>query len=221
MAIPAGRGFGSSAVAYAAGVAAALEVLRDRGKSLPIERELKLLSDLEGHPDNICTARLGGWNFFHADDAGNIRAIRKSVPKELAIVILYPNFSISTAESRQVLPESYSMRDILCNLRGVSLWFEFLHSGDFNLLAEALKSDRLHEPHRIQKIPGFAQIKSALLAAGATGVALSGSGPGMIALFPAAQKDRVLAALKGNSLSHEWVFETSEFDEKGLIVERG
>jgi homoserine kinase len=220
MPVPPGRGFGSSAVAYAAGVAAAQHVLADH--KMPANVELRLLSALEGHPDNICAAWLGGWNFFHTAASGDIQAVRRAVPRDLGLILLYPDFAISTTQSRRGLPESYAMRDVLSNLRGVLLWLEFLNTGDFSMLEEALTSDRLHEPHRIPGIHGFDDLKQLILAAGATGVCLSGSGPGMAAFFQKSSGagEKIIHSLGTEShLTRNWVFEMSEVDEKGLLIE--
>lgn len=221
MPMPPGRGFGSSAVAYAAGVAAALHILPE-GKKMPPNVELRVLSALEGHPDNICAAWLGGWNFFHSAANGDIVPVRRTVPADLGILLLYPDFAISTTQSRRGLPESYAMRDVLSNLRGVLLWLEFLNTGDFTMLSEALASDRLHEPHRIPGIHGFDELKQLILAAGAAGVCLSGSGPGMAVFFrhSSGAGESILSALNAAPhLTRNWVFQTSRVDEKGLLIE--
>lgn len=221
MPVPPGRGFGSSAVAYAAGVAAAEHVM-PANKTMPDNVELRLLSALEGHPDNICAAWLGGWNFFHTTANGNIQAVRRSVPRDLGLILLYPDFAISTTQSRRGLPESYAMRDVLSNLRGVLLWLEFLNTGDFSMLEEALCSDRLHEPHRIPGIHGFDELRQLIMSAGATGVCLSGSGPGMAVFFrkSSGAGEKIMYSLgKESQLTKNWVFELSDVDEKGLLVE--
>lgn len=221
MPMPPGRGFGSSAVAYAAGVAAAIHML-PADKKMPPNVEMRLLSALEGHPDNICTAWLGGWNFFHTAANGDILSIKRSVPAELGIIVLYPDFAISTLQSRRGLPQSYPVKDVLSNLRGVILWLEFLNTGNFSLLEEALASDRLHEPHRIPGIHGFEELRQLVLAAGATGVCLSGSGPGMAVFFrrSSGAGERILRALTSEAqLTKNWVFQESDVDEKGLLIE--
>lgn len=220
MPMPPGRGFGSSAVAYAAGVAAATHLLPS-DKRMPLNVEMRLLSALEGHPDNICTAWLGGWNFFHTAANGDILSIKRAVPADLGIIVLYPDFAISTLQSRRGLPDSYPVKDVLSNLRGVLLWLEFLNTGSFALLQEALASDRLHEPHRIPGIHGFEELRQLVLAAGATGVCLSGSGPGMAVFFQKSSGagEKILQALNRTDLAKNWIFQESDVDEKGLLIE--
>src|SRR6185369_3154149 len=111
------------------------------------------------------------------------------------ILVLHPGFSISTDASRSVLPLTYPIADILSNLSGVGLWLQFLDTGDFEYLKEALDSDRLHEPHRIPHIVGFINIKNKLLELGVIGVSLSGAGPGMIAFFEKGDREKILSGL--------------------------
>jgi homoserine kinase len=54
--------------------------------------------------------------------------------------------------------------------------------------------DRLHQPYRAHLVPGFQSTCEAALAAGAHGVALSGSGP-TIAAFCTERTEEVAAAM--------------------------
>jgi homoserine kinase len=55
-----------------------------------------------------------------------------------------------------------------------------LIEGNYELLSSAMQ-DRLHEPYRQKAIPGFREAVSAAREAGAAAVAISGSGPTLIA----------------------------------------
>lgn len=121
--VPTGRGFGSSASALTAGVAAArhtlaLDVLGDG------DGDVQILNELEGHPDNVAPARLGGFVLGYTHSDGRIMTIRKRLPENLGLAVLYPDFNISTHVSRTKLPERVPLRDCLSTMKGVLLWRE-------------------------------------------------------------------------------------------------
>ncbi len=185
--IPGGRGFGSSACAFVAGVAAANHYLQHRGRPvLDLDAELRLLSRLEGHPDNSTPARVGGWVFVYEDRERELRYVRKQLPEDLGLVALIPDYTVSTQKSRTALPEKVGREDILSGMRGSLLWLEYIQSGDPEFLMRALRSDRLHEPYRAENIPNFAQLRESLTCYGLT---ISGSGPGMLAFYSRARED--------------------------------
>ena len=55
--------------------------------------------------------------------------------------------------------------------------------------------DRLHQPYRLNLIPGWEAVVKGARRAGAHGVALSGAGPSILALAPAAKAARVGQAM--------------------------
>ncbi|MBI3394499.1 MAG: homoserine kinase [Spirochaetia bacterium] len=193
--IPPGRGFGSSACALAAGTALASYALAETGHApLSLQEELDLLSHLEGHPDNACPARLGGFVFSWMEGT-TTRYLRKDLPASLALAAIVPNFSISTTQSRQKLPHTVPVPDALNNMKGVMLWLEYVHSGNAAYLTEALHTDRLHEPHRAASVPGFTELRKRLSDTECYGATLSGSGPGILVYYPAASHPAVLPTL--------------------------
>lgn len=184
MDLPISRGFGSSASALVAGVAAANRILPAMNlESLTLREELDLLFDLEGHPDNIFPARLGGWILgFHKKD-GSPGYIKKAPPANLAFSVIIPTFEVSTVKSRGALPPTYSIEDLKSNMIGVGLWMEYLFTGDPAYLEEAIVTDKIHEKYRKAKIPGYDEIFQATVDLGCIGATISGSGPGVIVYY--------------------------------------
>lgn len=195
--IPFSRGFGSSASALAAGVAAARYVLDPRegaGSNASADDDVQLLDELEGHPDNVCPARIGGFTICYRS-GGRVRYLRKTAPANLGLVAIAPDFTTSTKQSRQQLPEQIPVSDCLSNMTGVLLWREYLESGDPAHLCDALVADRLHEPYRKHRLPALDAIRDAASALGIYGATISGSGPGLLVYFPRSDEGRVLADL--------------------------
>lgn len=179
--IPLARGLGSSAAAIVGGAAAANALL---GKPLDEQALIDLAAGMEGHPDNVAPAVLGGLVACVTTEAGNIRYTRL-IPKRLRVVVAIPEFAVSTAEARRLLPEQVPFRDAVFNVTRTALLVAALAEGRTDLLDEATR-DRLHQPYRARLVPGLDAVFAAARKAGADGVALSGSGPTVVAFGEAA-----------------------------------
>ena len=179
--IPLARGLGSSAAAIVGGAAAANALL---GRPLDEQALIDLAAGMEGHPDNVAPALLGGLVVCVATEAGKIRYTRL-IPKRLRVVIAIPEFAVSTAEARRLLPDQVPFRDAVFNVTRTALLVAALADGRTDLLDEATR-DRLHQPYRAALVPGLDAVFAAARDAGAHGVALSGSGPTVVAFGGAA-----------------------------------
>ncbi len=173
--IPLARGLGSSAAAIVGGAAAANALL---GGPLGPQPLLDLATEMEGHPDNVAPALLGGAVVCARTPSG-VRWIRL-VPPRLRVVVAVPDFTVSTAEARRLLPQHVPFADAVFNVTRTALLVAALTAGRTDLLGEATQ-DRLHQPYRERLIPGLGQVFEAARRAGASGVALSGSGPSVVA----------------------------------------
>lgn len=176
--IPLARGLGSSAAAIVAGLLAAHCL---SGQSLPREKLLDLAVELEGHPDNVAPALLGGLVISTAKSTGpGYHYLQLPPPRELQAVVCIPNFQVATEAARKVLPSQISFSDAVHNLGRVALLLGAFTSKRWDLLSAALE-DRLHQPYRKSLVPGLDRALAWALEAGALGAALSGSGPTVIA----------------------------------------
>ncbi|MGB8523688.1 MAG: homoserine kinase [Candidatus Acidiferrales bacterium] len=177
-AIPIAAGLGSSAAAIVAGVSLAFAVA---GRSISTGSALRYATELEGHADNVAAALLGGLVVTAAHADGAVLVVRKAWPKEIRIVAVTPDFALETKKARAVLPASVSREDAVHNLQRSALLIAALEEKRFDLLWDAMQ-DRLHQRCREHLIPGLAGILQMPRAPGLLGVALSGSGPSVIAL---------------------------------------
>lgn len=177
--IPLSRGLGSSAAARVAGLVAANQLLPSR-KRLKPDRLLALATELEGHPDNVAPALLGGVVLSSVDDEGHV-VTAKLVPRELQLVLLVPAVELATSKARAVLPKQVPMRDAVFNVGKTALFVAAMSSGREDLLRAALH-DRLHQPYRAQLMPWLPGCIEAAVNAGALGAVLSGAGTAILAL---------------------------------------
>jgi len=187
--IPLARGLGSSSAAIVGGIFAANKLL---GLELSSRQMLDLATEVEGHPDNVAPALLGGLTVCCS--VGNEVLVRRlEVAPGLACVAAVPDFEVATREARRALPETVPHADAVFNLCRVGLSVAALVSGEFALLGEAMR-DRLHQPYRARLVPGMDDAIAAALEAGAHGACLSGSGP-TIAAFVSGGGEEVGAAM--------------------------
>ncbi|HEY4440810.1 MAG TPA: homoserine kinase [Candidatus Elarobacter sp.] len=173
--IPLGAGLGSSAAAFAIGVALGAQLV-----DLPPDDDLlaHAVADLEGHPDNALAAWYGGAVVAALGDDG-LTSLRFPPPAAEAVVVV-PELVLPTAEARALLPSAYARADAVHNIQRAALLGAALATGRLDVLRAAVR-DRLHQPYRASAIPGLAEILAfddpALIA-----VALSGAGPSVLAL---------------------------------------
>lgn len=173
--IPTGSGLGSSAAAVLTGLLGANALL---GSPLSRQDILGHVTEIEGHPDNVAPALLGGLVVSTMDEG---RVITHRLPvKPLAITVVLPDFEFPTRKARAVLPKEVPLKDAAYNLSRAVLAVEALRSGDLDLLGQVM-DDRLHQPYRLKLIPGAVKAIEAGKQAGAAAVALSGAGPSLIA----------------------------------------
>ena len=174
--IPLARGLGSSSTAIVGGLVAANCL---SGANLSRAELLAMAIDLEGHPDNVTPALMGGLTLSYMAD-GQYRYLPLSFPEELVIVVAIPEFELSTAHARSVLPAQISRADAIFNSSRTALLVYALQERRFDLLKTAM-DDRLHQPYRAALVPGMLEAMHAAYDAQALGVALSGAGPTLLA----------------------------------------
>jgi homoserine kinase len=96
-------------------------------------------------------------------------------------VVAIPDFELSTAEARKVLPADYSKADAIFNAAHLGLLVRALETGNENWLRCALQ-DKIHQPYRQSLIRGYEAVQQAALNTGAYGMVISGAGPTLLAL---------------------------------------
>ncbi len=173
--IPFKSGLGSSAAATVAG----LRLYESIAGPLSTQGLLNAACALEHHPDNVAAALLGGLTVSCQMPDRSVVAVRIPWPEKLGFVVLTPEYSLATIESRKALPEQISREDAVFNLQRLALLLRSIESGDTSLLREALH-DRMHQPFRQKLVPGFERAL-ALEHPDLLGVCLSGAGPSVVA----------------------------------------
>ncbi len=172
--IPISRGLGSSAACITAALLAANELA---GNPLDQRQLLNLAWKIEGHPDNILPAFLGGFTIASTFE-GELQFKRYSF-LDLEIVACIPGYQLSTREMRRVLPERYPRHEVVSNSSRLAFLVASVYEGDPEGFLRSLE-DYIHEPYRGKYIRGFEEVKAYVTKNGLGNVAISGSGPTLV-----------------------------------------
>jgi homoserine kinase len=186
--IPYSRGFGSSSAAIVAGLLAGSALA---GGEFEQEELIKLAADLDGHPDNVAPAILGGMvvgvqTELDAERDGAPRPGRWitnpiELPADLQAVVFVPDLEGPTREARALLAPEVSRTDAIFNAGRTALMVSAFANGNLELLRYAME-DRLHQPARSAVYPAMNRLIESSYAGGAHAAFLSGAGPSVIAL---------------------------------------
>ena len=175
--IPTTGGFGSSSTAILAGLMAANRIL-----NYPYDREklLRIGTQLDGHPDNITPAFVGGLVVcVYANQV--LDYIKLPWDQNLFFVVVTPDFKVPTAKARAVLPAQIEFADAVYNVGYSSLLIAALAAKDTNTVKKCFK-DRLHQHYRAKLVPGMQYVLDVGVEAGAICTMLSGAGSALIAV---------------------------------------
>jgi homoserine kinase len=197
--VPMSSGLGSSSTAIVAGLLGANTLV---GRPLDREAILELAADMEGHPDNVAAALFGGLTIVVQKDDRLLT--KKILVPEVHVALAVPDLPVSTDAARAELPTHVSMADAVFNLQRTPLVVEALRTGDYDLLSQVM-DDRLHQASRLKRIPGGRAAWFAALGAGAAAVAVSGSGPSLIAFVSLATDASRIARVMAEAFAAEGV----------------
>jgi homoserine kinase len=199
--IPVARGLGSSAASTAAGLMLANAMA---GETLSLEEIIRLGTALEGHPDNIVPALIGGMTLSYSQDTSSVGYIKLDFPENLRMLVMVPDFILSTTKARMVLPRQVELGNAVFNISRAALMVAALTAGKLEHLKYAVQ-DRLHQPYREKLIPGMQEVFEQAYNAGARGVFLSGAGSTIVAMVDADNND-FLSRLRGflERMSYNW-----------------
>lgn len=191
--IPLARGLGSSATAIVGGLVGANALA---GSPLSQTALLNLAIELEGHPDNVAPALLGGCQLATIDEITQTWTLCPlQWSPTIVPVVAIPDFELSTEKARGVLPKQCSYPDAIFNSSHLGLLVKGLETGRGEWIRVALQ-DRLHQPYRTALISGFSEVYSAAMSSGAEGLVISGAGPTLLALSPVKCAESVAIQMK-------------------------
>ena len=223
--IPHGRGLGSSAAAIVAGLTLARALVGDP-EVLTAGDLLQLSTDMEGHPDNVAPAILGGATVAWMDD-GVAGALSLTPPTNIAPVAFIPAFELSTSKARAALPSQVPHGDASTNAGRAAILAAVLADGQSRYvrgeavmgggaheLLMAGTEDRLHQEYRRGVMEPSLALVDWLREAGFAAV-ISGAGPTVLSL------ETVPADVREQARAAGWTVMPLPVAPSGVAITRG
>ena len=210
--IPSSGGLGSSSTCVVAGIAAAQAYA---GRSLDRGFTLNLATRIEGHPDNVGPAVMGGLVSSYVDGAETVTT-RWPVAPNLRFVCMAPSYRVLTSDARKALPSMVPMSSVSWQVGRCLAMVSALASGKASAIA-ACCHDRIHEPYRAPLIPDYERLQEVALAAGAATFLISGSGATMLAVCDGDDAAEQVGVAVRHEVSDLWV-KTMHANERGVSV---
>lgn len=175
--VPVTRGLGSSSSSIILGLMGANKFL---GEPFSRDELVTMATEVEGHPDNVAPALLGG---FVAAIYENEKVIysKAEVPENICFAAIIPDFYMQTKAARGILPRFIPFKTAVYNLSHASLVTAAFMQGRYDLLKYAVK-DRLHQRYRFPKIKSGEYVARSARRYGALCSYLSGAGPTIMAI---------------------------------------
>ena len=202
--IPMARGLGSSSACIIAGLLGANRML---GDVLNTQELLTLATAIEGHPDNVAPALLGGLTASVFED-GQVYSVKRAVDASLCFAAVVPDYKLLTEAARAALPAQVPHRDAVYNLARATLLPAAFCGG-------------MHE-----LIPGSKEVFDLARRCGALGVYVSGAGSTVMAVAERSDADAFyagleegLAALEGLDGCEGFTLLRLDADNDGAAVE--
>ena len=191
--IPVARGLGSSASVIVGALIAANELLGNPADEVAL---LSIACELEGHPDNITPAIVGGLVISSLEDDGSVAYSKLYWPSDWKITVCVPDFELSTDIARSVLPKEVPMKDAIFNAQRLAMFVQAVHTKDSELMKLALH-DKLHQPYRMKLVPGLDKIIDNLRHFdNVLGCVLSGAGSSILIISEKGDLDKIRDVVK-------------------------
>lgn len=209
--IPVTRGLGSSSSVIVGALLAANELL---GRPADEAALLSIATEIEGHPDNVAPAILGGLIIAAQEDDGSVTYRKLEWPEEWALTVCIPDFELATEIARSVLPKEVPMKDAIFNAQKLAMLLHAVNTKDSELMKTALK-DRLHQPYRMKLIPGLDKIMDNLKHfENVLGCVISGAGSTILVISEKNDLDKVR-----NVVKETWANQNIKCDIRTLSIE--
>ena len=179
------------------------------------EELVKIATDIEGHPDNVSPAILGGLVVTVVED-DKLYYNKVDISEDIVFSCYIPNFKVSTEEARKILPKKIKLSDGIYNVGHSMLTLLAFINKDYDLLKISCR-DKFHQNYRGSLIEGYENILCKFDNYGAMGTFISGSGPTIIGIFKSEYMGNTIKMEK--DLKNEVKLINLIVDNKGAQVE--
>ena len=176
--VPVARGLGSSSTCVVAGIMAAAALT---GHTVDRAELVRIATEVEGHPDNVAPAILGGAVCSFTPTDSLPQCLRYEVSDRLRFITVIPPYEVHTSEARKVVPQEIPLSTAVWQMGRIAGMTRGLETGDLDLIAAA-NDDRIQEPYRRRLIPDYNAVRDTCLNGGAKTIWISGSGSTLMAV---------------------------------------
>ncbi|MEY2664022.1 MAG: hypothetical protein RIR35_830 [Actinomycetota bacterium] len=180
--IPHGRGLGSSAAAIVGGLSLSRSLVLSGNNLMNDDDLISLATDLEGHPDNVSAAALGGATISWMENRVGVAtgcATKFTVDQSIRALVLMPSTQLSTGKARKMLPDHVPHKDAAINAGRSALLVHALSIHPELLFAAT--EDHLHQQYRREGMPRSVDLVNKIRGAGVAAM-ISGAGPSVLVL---------------------------------------
>lgn len=213
--VPVTRGLGSSSACIVGGLTCANELAK---ANLSKRQIMEMATAIEGHSDNVCAACVGGFtvSVFNKEE---IFYYSHKIEGDLKLLVLIPDYAVTTQKARNTLPGYYPRREVAFNISHTALMVASMISGNYENLLCAI-DDKVHEPYRKVFIDGYQKIYNKLKAYGALGTYISGSGPSLISVVEADDAEFFLEDMEEymKKAHPTWTLKLLDVDNEGVKI---
>lgn len=207
---PHGRGLGSSSSAIVGGLALSRALVHGGENLMSDDEMVALATELEGHPDNVAAAVLGGATIAWLEN-GVGKAVNTEVNEAIKATVFVPPSTLSTSKARKILPEMVPQADAAINAGRAALLIHALSLRP-DLLFTATE-DRIHQSYRESAMPKSLDLVQRLRSAGVAAV-ISGAGPSVLVLHTlSGTEEHEMIAAAGSGFAAQ----SLEISRKGYI----
>ncbi len=218
--IPLASGMGGSAASAVAAVVAANALIDEPVPTLRLLKfamEGEIVASGSAHMDNIAPCLFGGLVLTVGIDHPRVKQI--PVPSSVRCVLVHPHMHLGTREARAVLKSDVTRSDFVWQTANLAGFISGCYSNDLDMIRDSF-NDVIIEPQRQTLIPGFRDVQSGAMSAGALGCSISGAGPSVFAWAEIEHAEAVRAAMVAAFARHSlrsdsWI---SALDNAGARV---
>lgn len=175
--IPHGRGLGSSSAAIVAGLSLARALVAGGSRMIDDQALLTIGCEIEGHPDNVAPAMLGGF-VVAGKERAKWYAVRSGVDPRIGVVAFVPTAELATEVARGLIPDTVPHAQAATNAGRAALLVAALAGRPEHLFAAT--RDHLHQEYRRDAMPASLELMESLRRDGIPAI-ISGAGPTVLA----------------------------------------
>lgn len=212
--IPVTHGLGSSSSAIVAGIELADQLAN---LNLSAEEKVEIASQIEGHPDNVAPAILGGL-VVGTNIGDHFDAVAAPLlPYDLIAYI--PAYNLATKKARAALPHQMAYHQATHASAIANTLVAALFKKNYALVGELIEADEFHEGYRASLVPELVKIRQLGHENGAVATYLSGAGPTVMTIMAPDKTTAFVDAVRQAGMNDR--IEVLQPDQQGVKVVDG